>query len=45
MLQDFELHQKQVQALRLLENQEEQYQKNIALISEMRKVILSGYTK
>ncbi len=45
MLQDFELHKKQVQALRLLENQEEQYHKNIALIAEMRRVILSGYIK
>lgn len=43
MIQEHELHQKQVQALRLLENQEEQYHKNISLIAEMRKVILSGY--
>ena len=45
MLRDFELHQKQIQALRILENQEEQYHKNIALIAEMRKVILSVYIK
>lgn len=45
MLQDFELHKKQVQALRLLEQQEDHYHQNIALISEMRRVILHRYCK
>ena len=45
MLQEHEEHLKQVQALRLLERQENQFQKNIFLINEMRKVILSRYCK
>lgn len=43
MMLDFELHQKQVQALRLLEVQEEHFRKNITLIAEMRRVILHRY--
>ena len=38
-------HNNQIQALRLLELQEEHYHKNIVLIAEMRKVILSVYVK
>ena len=45
MLQEQELHKKQIQALRLLEQKEDQLQKNILLISEMRRVILSRYCK
>jgi hypothetical protein len=45
MLQEHELHKKQIQALRLLEQKEDQLQKNILLISEMRRVILSRYCK
>ncbi|MFV8271346.1 DUF6943 family protein [Flavobacterium sp. GT2N3] len=45
MLQEHELHKKQVQALRLLEQKEDQFQKNIVLISEMRRVILMRYCK
>lgn len=45
MLQEHELHKKQIQALRLLEQKEDQFQKNIALINEMRKVILMRYCK
>lgn len=45
MLQDFELHKKQVQALRLLEQKEDQLHKNILLINEMRRVILHRYCK
>ena len=43
MMQEHELHQKQVKALRLLELQETQFQKNILLINEMRRVILNRY--
>jgi len=43
MMQEHELHLKQVQALRLLEQKEDQLHKNIALINEMRKVILNSY--
>ena len=45
MLQEHELHKKQVQALRLLEQKEDQLKKNIVLISEMRRVILLRYCK
>lgn len=45
MLQEHELHKKQIQALRLLEQKEEQFQKNIILINEMRRVILLRYCK
>ena len=43
MLQEHELHQKQIQALRLLEQKEDQLHQNIALINEMRRTILSRY--
>lgn len=45
MLQDFEQHQKEVKALRLLELKEEQFHQNINLINEMRRVILHRYCK
>jgi len=45
MLQDFELHQKQVQALRLLLEKEEHLHQNIILINEMRRAILYHYNK
>ena len=45
MMQEQELHQKQVQALRLLEQKEDQLHKNISLINEIRKVILHRYCK
>jgi hypothetical protein len=45
VLQDHELHKTQVKALRLLELQETQFQKNILLINEMRRVILQRYCK
>ncbi len=45
LLQEHELHKTQVQALRLLELQETQFQKNILLINEMRRVILQRYCK
>ena len=43
MLKEHDLHKKQVQALRLLEQKEDQLHQNIILINEMRKVILSRY--
>jgi hypothetical protein len=45
VLQEHELHKTQVQALRLLELQETQFQKKILLINEMRRVILQRYCK
>ncbi len=45
MMQEHELHQKQIQALRLLEQKEDQLHQNIALINEMRRVILHRYCK
>ncbi|MGO4820639.1 MULTISPECIES: DUF6943 family protein [unclassified Flavobacterium] len=45
MLQEHELHKKQIQALRLLEQKEDLLKKNIVLISEMRRVILLRYCK
>lgn len=43
MLQEHELHKRQVQALRLLEEKEHQLNQNVVLINEMRKVILNRY--
>jgi len=45
MLQDFEQHQKQVQALRLLLEKEEYLHQNISLINEMRRTILNRYCR
>ena len=45
MMQEHELHLKQVQTLRLLEQKEDQFHKNIKLINEMRKIILSRYCR
>jgi hypothetical protein len=45
LLQEHELHKKQIQALRLLEQKEDQLHKNIVLINEMRRVILLRYCK
>jgi hypothetical protein len=43
MLADFELHQKQVKALKLLEEKEAQFHQNLKLINDMRRVILYRY--
>jgi hypothetical protein len=43
MLHDFEQKQKEVKALRLLEQQEDQLHQNIVLINEMKRVILKRY--
>ena len=45
MLEEHKLHKKQIQALRLLEQKEDQLHQNIMLINEMRKVILMRYCK
>jgi hypothetical protein len=45
MLEEHELHKKQIEALRLLEQKEDQLRQNIILINEMRKVILIRYGK
>ena len=45
MLQHFEQHQKEVKALRLLEQQEDHSRQNINLINEMPRVILHRYCK
>jgi hypothetical protein len=45
MMQEHELHQKQIQALTLLEQKEDQLQQNISLINEMRRAILYSYCK
>jgi hypothetical protein len=45
MILDFELHQKQISTLRLLEQKEQHFQKNLTLINELRRVILRSYYK
>jgi large-conductance mechanosensitive channel len=45
MMQEHELQQKQVQALRLLEQKEDQLHQNIVLINEIRRAILYSYCK
>jgi len=45
MLYEYEEHLKNVQALRLLEQKEIQFHKNISLINDMRRVILHRYCK
>lgn len=45
MLLEHEEHKKNIKTLKLLEQKEFGFQKNIKLISELRKVILSNYCK
>lgn len=45
MLQEHEVHKKQILALRLLEQKEDQLHKNMALINEMRRIIVLRYSK
>lgn len=45
MMQEHELHKKQVQALRLLEQKENQLHQNILLINDLRRAILYSYNK
>ncbi|MBU0942110.1 MAG: hypothetical protein KKD36_11845 [Bacteroidetes bacterium] len=43
LLSDFKQHQKHVDALRLLEKQEQHFQNNLTLINELRRTILHNY--
>ena len=43
MLQEYEQHLKQVQALRLLEQREDQLHQNLVLIEELHTTILNNY--
>ena len=45
MLQDFEQHKKDIEALRLLELKENQFHQNINLINDLRRAILYRYCK
>ena len=45
MLSDYETHQKNINALRLLEQKEAQFHQNINLINDLRRVILYRYCK
>jgi ribosomal protein S15P/S13E len=45
LLSDFEQHKKDVAALRLLEEKENQFHKNINLINDIRRVIIYRYCK
>jgi hypothetical protein len=45
MMQDYELHLKQVQALKLLLEKEDQLKQKSFLINEMRRAILSRYCR
>jgi hypothetical protein len=45
MMQEHELHLKQIQALRLLLDKEDQLKQKSFLINEMRRAILSRYCK
>jgi hypothetical protein len=42
-MKEHEEHQKNVAALKLLENQEKQFHQNINLINDLRRVILYRY--
>ncbi|CAM2776536.1 hypothetical protein SAMN05444143_10488 [Flavobacterium succinicans] len=43
MMQEHEEHQKNIEALKLLEQQEKKFNQNINLINDLRKVILYRY--
>ncbi len=45
MLNDFEEHQKNVKALQLLEAKANQFNQNLILINDMRRIILHRYCK
>ena len=45
MMKEHEQHLKNVQALKLLEQKESQFHKNLSLINDMRRVILHRYCK
>jgi len=45
MLLEHEEHKKNIKVLKLLEQKEFAFQKNLKLINELRKTILSNYCK
>ena len=45
MMFDFEQHKKNVAALKLLEQKEKQFQENLTLINDLRRVIVHRYCK
>lgn len=45
MMEEHELHQKNIAALKLLEQKERQFHENIKLINEMKRIILYRYCK
>ncbi len=45
MMEEHEVHEKNVKALRLLEAKESQFHKNLSLIADMKRVILHRYIK
>jgi len=45
MMFDYEQHKKNVAALKLLEQKEKQFQENLSLISDLRRVIVHRYCK
>lgn len=45
MMEEHEQHQKNIAALRLLEQKEKQFNENINLINDLRKVIIYRYCK
>lgn len=45
MLNDFEEHQKNIKALQLLEAKANQFNQNLILINDMRRIILHRYCK
>ena len=45
LMEDHELHKKNIEALKLLEEKEKQFQENINLINDLRKAIIFRYIK
>ncbi|WP_445456938.1 DUF6943 family protein [Flavobacterium sp. HNIBRBA15423] len=45
IMTDFEQHKKNITALKILEQKEKQFRKNINLINDLRRVILYRYCK
>lgn len=45
MMEEFEEHQKNVAALKLLEQKENQFNQNIILINDLRRIILQRYCR
>lgn len=45
LMEDFEKHKKSIAALKLLETKEKQFQENLNLINDLRRVIIYRYVK